>query len=690
MAANHATRKAKSPLTRYNGSGKRAVSAKQLMDSAAPAAWIEICLDRYGDVIRITARGSRGEQIAPRSLGERQTAPQMLQLASRVEKAAAYSQSLSAELLADVRGLERALLNDKIESMVSQLRAVGNGKLLVRFMVFDSELQTVPWEAACKSDETLGFWASAPDLLPIRGVTSSEPWLPHPIQGAVRIQAIAVDGSDGIALLESALHSRIEAGDIEWLEPIRSIATRPEHLFGRLRRGSIPHVIHFIGHGGVKDGVPVLQFGGESEDEECWIPVDLFAQQLRAICGDALRLVILESCEGARSTAFASAAEILARAGAGAVVAHLWPVKADVARTFSTELYRALTAPNAYAGNIAAAVNEGRRMILSSFGGSAEAFSPVVYLRDMDGIIFDFSERLPAVESVLNANNTPWIHLWRRKRIQDELRFSPPNDGFDDGDNGTRIFGLGSEPLDVFLGRAADLKGHQNHWVLPHRKVSQQCLRITVHEGRTTLERLEQCRAQIIIDSQVLEPCEKRTLHHGQHITIGQVVSGVFVDGRYTQPEVPPGSVDPVTGLLGRAGIAWEMALAARLREPARVVLAQLRGAETHLATVTSRLALAWHAHLPSQPIARFDDTVALLLDAAAQPLEALVALAEQAGQTVVIGHFDVGSVAFVTNLQEAIGLIDKARAKLQCVESSASKSIIVTMNADLASSGSP
>src|SRR5262249_62192338 len=53
-----------------------------------------------------------------------------------------------------------------------------------------------------------------------------------------------------------------------------------------------------------------------------------------SFCED-LRLVILEACEGAKAGAFGSAAEILAKAGADAVVAHLWPVKADTARTCS-------------------------------------------------------------------------------------------------------------------------------------------------------------------------------------------------------------------------------------------------------------------------------------------------------------------------------------------------------------------
>src|SRR5262249_24359712 len=127
--------------------------------------------------------------------------------------------------------------------------------------------------------------------------------------------------------------------------------------------------------------------------EERWVEVELVAQQLKAGFRGVLRLVVLEACEGARPSAFASAAETLARAGADAVVAHLWPVKADVARTFSAELSRALARADRGAGDVALAMNEARRTILGAFDTSAEAASPVTYLRGQDGMIFDFKGR---------------------------------------------------------------------------------------------------------------------------------------------------------------------------------------------------------------------------------------------------------------------------------------------------------
>ncbi len=662
-----------------------------------PASWMEVCLDRHGDEIRVSARGCRGEQTQPRPLGPEQLASHMLRFAALVQQAASRGKPLLPALLADAQCAERALLDSKIEIIASRLREAASSPLLVRFMVHNRELQSVPWEALCKPGEALGFWASAPDILPVRGVTSEKPWKPPTVDGAVRILAIAPSGNAGLAMLRTALQTRIDAGEVAWLPPIEG-PIRTQYLFERLRREPIPHVIHFLGHGSLQNGVPALRISDSNDDDdETWLPVELLAQQLQVSFHHSLRLVVLECCEGARPSAFASAAEILARAGADAVIAHLWPVKANIASAFSTEVYRALAGADRNAGDIAIAVNEARRVILGAFGGTAEAFSPVLYLRGPDGVIFDFSSRLlapfsrrgstkpsktdiapdqhdiptpmaalvgaPAGQTYLT--NDALIQLWRRARVRDELRFNPPRDGFDDGNNATRVFRLGPGALDVFLGRTADQKGHKNDLVLPYKKISQQCIRITVREGRTTIQRLEECRAQVMVNMHMLEPGEERAIYHGQFITIGQVVSGVFVDGRYTQPQVSPHAVDPMTGLLGREGIAWEIAIGLRLGEPPQLLLVKPKGDGTAQELAACRAALALHTHVPSQPIARLDTCVIMVL-AGAEALEPLVAIAQKAaGVPVVAGHYHIASVASDAPAREAAACVEKARAAL-------------------------
>jgi hypothetical protein len=275
------------------------------------------------------------------------------------------------------------------------------------------------------------------------------------------------------------------------------------------------------------------------------------------------------------------------------------------------------------------------------------------------------------------------IPLWRRARARDELRFNPPEKGFDDGNNTTRVFPLGPADGELFLGREPLFNGHKNDLVLPHSKVSRVCLRVTIREGRTILRRLEECGAQITVGMHALEKGEERAIYHGQIVTIGQLVSGVFVDGRYTQPHVSPHAVDPMTGLLGREGIAWEIALALRLAEQPRLLLIQPKGDGAGRELAACRAALAIHAHLPSQPIARLDTCVIVMLAGLAsdEPLAPIVAVAQRAaGAPVIAGHYRIGATS-EPEAREAAARLEEARGALDRAGALAAHGVVLDLN---------
>ncbi len=355
--------------------------------------WMDIDISQENGGIRIGARGSRGEQCTPRPLGQGLDVEALMRFGAATRESAARGRAPSMALLEQANALFRGVFGTDLETLRARLSEAAEGPLLLKLSLHDRELQAIPWEALCKPGEALGFWASSPELLPVRGVTSTEPWQPRAVRGALRILAIAPTGDAGIPTLKNALAERIASGEIEWLNPVLGSAASVSNLFERLRREPIPHVLHFLGHGGQEGGIPVLRLADSEDGDQSFVPVELLAQQLKANLKGFLRLIVLEACEGARPFAFASAAEILAKAGADAVVAHLWPVKADVARVFSSELYRVLAGADRSSGDIALAANEARRAILGSFERSAEAFSPVVYLRGPDGALFDFKGR---------------------------------------------------------------------------------------------------------------------------------------------------------------------------------------------------------------------------------------------------------------------------------------------------------
>lgn len=385
--------------------------------------WMEIEISRAGNEVRVSARGSRSEQTGLVTLP--MSIEAIKKFAADIRVSAKGRKPMSPELVETAQLLSRSVLAPQIETLRARLAEAAGGRLLVRFAINGSELQAVPWEALCKDEQSLGFWASSPDILPVRGVFSSAPWSPSPVQGALNILAIAPEGDAGIVSLATALSRRIEAGEIQWLEPLVGRHATADYIFDRLRREPVPHVVHFIGHGGQERRSPMLRLADDSDGEECWLPVELLAQQLEANLKGYLRLIVLEACEGAHPGVFASAAEILARAGVTAVVAHLWPVRADVARVFSAQFYRALAGADCGRADVAVAMNEARRMILSAFEATAQAFSPVVYLRGPDGVIFDFNERQVVAPPRVKLNPDPMTYLTPTKTETNEERPAP-------------------------------------------------------------------------------------------------------------------------------------------------------------------------------------------------------------------------------------------------------------------------
>ena len=368
--------------------------------------WLEIFIERDGAEVQVRATGSRGEQAAPHSLGPELTVEQLGLFTQQVCNAAVRQQPLG-DTLHQAQRLYQALFREDLRDVMARLsEAEGGGPLLLRLMLDrEGTLQAFPWEALCAPETTLGFLGNSPDVFLARGVISNEPLQPREVRGAVRVLAIAPSEESTLTGLRFALEDRIAAGEIEWLPPLLGPRARFSQISDRLKRGPIPHIIHFIGHGDVDAyGMPLLRMADEG-DEEKWVPVELLAQQLKDGFRKSLRLIVLEACEQARPGALASAAEWLVCNGADAVVAHLWRVKTDIAQACSRAFYQALTGAGSRRGDVALSLNEARLAMLVGFQNSAEAFSPVLYLRGRDSALFDF--RVQQIAPPLRSDSAP-------------------------------------------------------------------------------------------------------------------------------------------------------------------------------------------------------------------------------------------------------------------------------------------
>lgn len=361
--------------------------------------WLEIEVDTKGDDVSISARGSRGERPPPHKLSPDQGIDALTNLGAKVGRAVRARKELDPAVLelsqAIYSEVLRGELRDILVRMTDPSKPRGDNpkenRLLIRLFVRDKTLVGVPWEALCKPGTAEGFLGTDPRILLARGVSSSDPLVPREVQGAVGVLVIAPgnEAPAAIAVRES-LGPAIEAGEVEWFESIAGPDISAKVLLDRLRRGKTPNIVHFIGHGGVDmKGRPSLRLADDEDGEEVWMTAEALARELTPHFFEGLRLVILEACEGAKAGVFGSAAEDLAKAGADAVVAHLWPVKTDAARTCSAEIYRSLTASGSF-GDIGTSVAAARRTLLTL---GAEAFSPILFLRGPDSVLFDYSRR---------------------------------------------------------------------------------------------------------------------------------------------------------------------------------------------------------------------------------------------------------------------------------------------------------
>jgi CHAT domain-containing protein len=146
------------------------------------------------------------------------------------------------------------------------------------------------------------------------------------------------------------------------------------------------HIFHFIGHGGfdarANDGMLVFEDASRRGRV-------VSAERLAILLGNhpTLRLVILNACEGARTSVqdpFAGAAMTFVRsAGIPAVLAMQFEITDTASIAFSRGFYGAIAAEKP----VDAAVTQGRLAIFAE-DNDVEWGTPVLYLRAPDGVIF--------------------------------------------------------------------------------------------------------------------------------------------------------------------------------------------------------------------------------------------------------------------------------------------------------------
>ena len=306
--------------------------------------------------------------------------------APEVEAAKSFGERLFAAVFnGDVRGCLRSSMDEARRQ---------NSGLRIRLRLTEvPELADLPWEYLYSAPPVNRFFALSNKSPLVRYLHLPEVIHPLVVTAPLRMVVMISSPRDFPSLdverewanLREALADLEQRGLVELK---RLDSATPMALQHQLRRGQY-HIFHFIGHGGFnkqnQDGMLILE-----DQQGKGSPVS--GQILGALLHDhyPMRLVVLNACEGARSSStdpFAGLAQSLIQQGVPAVIAMQFEITDEAAISFAREFYSALA--DAYP--VDAAITEARKTIFTQ-GNGLEWGTPVLYMRAPDGRIFDIKE----------------------------------------------------------------------------------------------------------------------------------------------------------------------------------------------------------------------------------------------------------------------------------------------------------
>ena len=277
---------------------------------------------------------------------------------------------------------------------MSQRLAEQQGKgLRLKLRIKDLYLSALPWEFLF-DPRNEDFICLSRERPLIRYLELPLPVIPLASSPPLRVLGVIASPADLPPLkinrekqrIESATNSLKGKGlmELTWLE-----GRSWRDLQRALQEGNW-QVLHFIGHGGFnrQEGEGYIALCGEEEET-----YRLRATELGRLLADhrSLRLVILNSCEGARGSLnkdFSSTASTLIRRGIPAVIAMQYEITDQAAIEFSRSFYESLTLEFP----IDAAVAEARKAVCLAIPGTMEWGTPVLYMRSREGQMFDFNQ----------------------------------------------------------------------------------------------------------------------------------------------------------------------------------------------------------------------------------------------------------------------------------------------------------
>jgi CHAT domain len=297
-------------------------------------------------------------------------------------------------------GLFDALITGPVRDVYLGARKIadqGDRGLRVTLYLTDvPELMEIPWELLYAPPSFLAQSMYTPVVRSLDIASVRRPRrviLPLRILGVVSqprgVEALDVDAEK--AKLDDAVRALQEEGLVElrWL-PRGSGRTTLSELENVVHSPGDLHVLHYVGHGaydrGSTSGILVLEDAHGDRQEVTGEDLGTLLQNKRS-----LRLVVLNSCEGARGSAvdpFSGVAASLAEFDIPAVIGMQFEITDDAAITFSGRLYSAIM----QGFSVDAALTQARSAIFAAERDEIEFATPVLFLRSGDARLFDLEQ----------------------------------------------------------------------------------------------------------------------------------------------------------------------------------------------------------------------------------------------------------------------------------------------------------
>ncbi|MGC9393874.1 MAG: SUMF1/EgtB/PvdO family nonheme iron enzyme [Anaerolineae bacterium] len=297
-----------------------------------------------------------------------------------------------------VQGFGRALFDAlltgevRVRYDVSLRDATLQGRgLRLKLRVNTPEMAALPWEFLY-DPRRAEYVCLSQDTPIVRYLELPQPIHPLAVTPPLRILGMVASPSDLRDLnvdlekqrVETALRDLRDEGSVE-LTWLRGQTWRA--LQRAMRRGEW-HIFHFIGHGDfdatADEGLVMLC---DDNDKAQPMHAGRLGRMLANAKGRALRLVLLNACEGATGSTrdlFSSTASILVRRGLPAVLAMQYPITDRAAIEFSRTFYESLVDGLP----VDAAVVESRVAISLAVNNTVEWGTPVLFMRSPDGVLF--------------------------------------------------------------------------------------------------------------------------------------------------------------------------------------------------------------------------------------------------------------------------------------------------------------